>query len=226
MAATRRPHGTPAGEPGTDQRPAARGGRPRDPSLDDRILAETFALMTEVGYRGLRIDAVAARAGVPKSTIYRRWSSLAELAVDAVDTALGERTPPCTDDPLADLAAAIVRAHSYLTTPPLDVALPQLALELTASPQAQVAYRERVIAPLRDGAVDAVARALAAGRWRGPDPQTSVDMLIGTVAYRLTYLGHVATLEETFTIAEAVAGCPLPRPDAAPGPVPGAPGSS
>lgn len=193
-----------------------RGGRPRDTTLDARILAETFALMAAHGYRGLRIDAVAARAGVPKSTIYRRWSSLAELAVDAVDSALGDRTLVRTDDPLADLAAAIVRAHAYLTTPPLDTALPQLAIELTASPQAQASYRERVIAPLRDGAVDAVARAIAAGLWQGPDAQMSVDMMIGTVAYRLTYLGHAACLEEIFAIAEAVAGRRLPRPDAAP----------
>ena len=194
----------------TTERP--RGGRPRDTTLDARILAETFALMTEVGYRGLRIDAVAARAGVPKSTIYRRWPSLAELAVDAVDTALGERTLPRTDDPLADLSAAIVRAHAYLTTPPLDTALPQLAIELTASPQAQASYRERVIAPLRGAAIDAVARAVAAGCWNGPDAETSVDMMIGTVAYRLTYLGHVASLDEVFAVAEAVAGRPLPRP--------------
>lgn len=202
----------------TTKRP--RGGRPRDTTLDARILAQTFALMAEVGYRGLRIDAVATRAGVPKSTIYRRWSSLAELAVDAVDTALGERTPARTQDPLADLAAAIVRAHAYLTTPPLDAALPQLAAELTASPQAQDSYRERVIAPLRGGAIDAVARAIDAGLWAGPDAEMSVDMMIGTVAYRLTYLGHAATLEETFAIAEAVAGRRLPRPGGPGGPEP------
>lgn len=192
--------------------PRPRGGRPRDPSLDARILAETFALMTQVGYHGLRIDAVAERAGVPKSTIYRRWSSLAELAVDAMDTALGERHLPPTDDPLADLAAVVHVAHGYLTTPPLATALPQLAMELTASPEAQASYRERVIAPLRDAAVNAVARAAATGQWPGPDPETSVDMIIGTVAYRLTYLGQVATEEQVFEVAEAVARRPLPRP--------------
>ncbi|WP_257210817.1 helix-turn-helix domain-containing protein [Actinomyces ruminis] len=75
----------------TRRRSVGRGGRPRDTALDKRILQETFALLTERGLHGLRADQVAARAGVPKSTIYRRWSSLAELAVDAVDAALGPR---------------------------------------------------------------------------------------------------------------------------------------
>ena len=71
----------------TDSR--RRSGRPRDASVDVRVLRETFDLLAEKGFRGLRIDEVARRAGVPKSTIYRRWSSLVELAVDAVDAALG-----------------------------------------------------------------------------------------------------------------------------------------
>lgn len=73
----------------TDSR--RRSGRPRDASVDVRVLRETFDLLAEKGFRGLRIDEVARRAGVPKSTIYRRWSSLVELAVDAVDAALGPR---------------------------------------------------------------------------------------------------------------------------------------
>ena len=162
----------------------SRGGRPRDASLDARILSETCALLAARGFRGLRIDEVARRAGVPKSTIYRRWPSLAELAVDAVDAALGPRERPPGDDPLADLSAIIVRAHACFAASPLAASLPQLAAELAAHSQAAAAYRERVIAPLRNGAIDAVGRALEAGRWPGPDPATSVDMMLGTVAYQ------------------------------------------
>ena len=178
----------------------SRGGRPRDASLDARILSETCALLAARGFRGLRIDEVARRAGMPKSTIYRRWPSLAELAVDAVDAALGPRERPPGDDPLADLSAIIVRAHACFAASPLAASLPQLAAELTAHPQAAETYRERVIAPLRNGAIDAVGRALEAGRWPGPDPATSVDMMLGTVAYRYTYLSHTANPDETFAI--------------------------
>ena len=192
----------------------SRGGRPRDASLDARILSETCALLAARGFRGLRIDEVARRAGVPKSTIYRRWPSLAELAVDAVDAALGPRERPPGDDPLADLSAFVVRAHACFAASPLAGVLPQIALELVGRPEAQAAYRDRVIAPLRNSAIDAVERARAAGQWPGPDPVTSVDMMIGTIAYRLNYLGCASSLEEAFEVAEAVARRSLPRPSA------------
>ena len=149
---------------------------------------------------------------MPKSTIYRRWPSLVDLAVDAVDTAMGSRECEPGEDPLADLSAIIVRAHAFFTTSPLSGSLPQIALGLIGHPEAQAAYRDRIIAPLRNGAIDAVTRAAAAGRWQGPDPATSVDMMIGTVLYRLTYLGVEMSLEEAFELVETVAGRPLPRP--------------
>ena len=128
---------------------------------------------------------------------------MAELAVDAVDAALGPRERPPGDNPLADLNAIIVRAHACFAASPLAASLPQLAAELATHPQAAEAYRERVIAPLRNGVIDVVGRALEAGRWPGPDPATSVDMMLGTVAYRYTYLGHTTDLDEAFAIAEA-----------------------
>jgi len=73
---------------------------------------------------------------------------------------------------------------------PLADVLPQIALELIGRPEAQAAYRDRVIAPLRNSAIDAVTRARAVGQWPGPDPAMSVDLMIGAVAYRLNYLGH------------------------------------
>lgn len=193
----------------------ARGGRPRDAALDKRILQETFSLLTEKGLHGLRVDQVAARAGVPKSTIYRRWSSLTELAVDAVDAALGPRKFPAGENPLEDLSRLIVHTYRLVMHQSRTTALLGLGAELAGNTQAATAYRERVIAPLREGAVDAVARAAAAGLWNGPDPGTSVDMLVGTLLYRMLYLGGSPDLDEVFRVAELVAGRELPRPDAA-----------
>ncbi|MBO0730120.1 MAG: TetR/AcrR family transcriptional regulator [Acidimicrobiaceae bacterium] len=59
-------------------------GRPRDPTLDERIQTATLELLAEVGYDLLSMDAVVARAGASKATVYRRWGSKAQLVVDAV----------------------------------------------------------------------------------------------------------------------------------------------
>lgn len=194
-----------------------RVGRPRDPEVDGRVLGAAFEIMSEVGFRGLRADALAARSGVPKSTIYRRWSSLADLAVDAVDARLGPRTPVATDDPLADVASLITLTHGILTNAGLVHTLPQLAHELIGRPDAAEAYRTRVVGPLRDGAIAAVDRAAAAGLWDGPDAATSVDLLIGMLLYRATHLGRTPSLDDCFAVADVIAGRPLPRGRAAPG---------
>ena len=202
--------------PSGDNRAGGRGGRPRDTTVDQRILQATTSLLTQKGFRGLRVDDVARSAGVPKSTIYRRWPSLTDLAVAAVDDALGDRETVISDDPLDDLAQIVVRTHTLLINSPLAGTLPQLALDLVNRPETARLYRERVISPLRDAAIDAVQRAIEQASWEGPDAEMSVDMMIGTGLYRHNYLGHMPTLEEAFAIADTVADRRLPRPDSSP----------
>src|SRR5213595_3500622 len=69
-------------------RPAVMG-RPRDSSRDQAILDAALALLTEVGYEQLSIEAVAGRSGVAKTTIYRRYRDKAALVTAAVE----RRTP-------------------------------------------------------------------------------------------------------------------------------------
>ena len=64
--------------------PTPRLGRRRDHTRDREILDSTLAVLEEVGYDGMTIDMVATRAKAGKATVYRRWSSKAELVVDAV----------------------------------------------------------------------------------------------------------------------------------------------
>lgn len=58
-------------------------GRPLDMSRNEVILTTTLQLLAENGFDALTIDAVAAKAKVGKATIYRRWSSKADLVIDA-----------------------------------------------------------------------------------------------------------------------------------------------
>src|SRR4051794_40193012 len=59
-------------------------GRPRDAQIDSGILEATRALLLEVGYAGVGMESVAARAGVGKPTVYRRYSTKAALVYEAV----------------------------------------------------------------------------------------------------------------------------------------------
>lgn len=71
-----------------DQRPGGRAERVRA-----AVLAAASELLTEVGYEDLRIEDVAARAGVHKTTVYRRWTSKAELTADAATLHSAEAVP-------------------------------------------------------------------------------------------------------------------------------------
>jgi AcrR family transcriptional regulator len=58
-------------------------GRPRSETSRTAILESAFAMMGDRGYDAMSIEAVAARAGVGKATVYRWWKTKAEMAVDA-----------------------------------------------------------------------------------------------------------------------------------------------
>ena len=73
--------------------PPAERGRAQDRSRDDLIIGATLQLLGENGYHGLTMTDVAARAGVSKATLYRRWTTKADLVADAVAT-LNPLEPP------------------------------------------------------------------------------------------------------------------------------------
>lgn len=84
-----------------EQRPGGRAARVRR-----SVLGATTELLAEVGYEELTVDEVARRAGVHKTTVYRRWPTKAELITDAVDEQSAENVPiPDTGSLHGDLRA-------------------------------------------------------------------------------------------------------------------------
>ena len=82
-----------------EQRPGGRATRVRSAVLD-----ATSALLTEVGYDELSVEEVASRAGVHKTTVYRRWPTKPELIADAAQVQAAEAVPiPDTGTLLGDL---------------------------------------------------------------------------------------------------------------------------
>ena len=91
-----------------------RGGRYLDSSRDLVLREAALALLAEVGYDRLTMDAVAARARAAKTTIYRRWRDKAELVVDSLNSLKGVPNIPDTGslrDDLRALAESITSAE-------------------------------------------------------------------------------------------------------------------
>lgn len=108
----------------------------------------TLELGQEIGYAKLSIEAVAARAGAGKHTVYRRWSSKGALLLDSL---LSLNEPglnyPDTGDIVADLRVQIYAAVDLLTRPPFGPLFQALIGEAQHAPQVATALNERFIAP-------------------------------------------------------------------------------
>ncbi|MBV8691357.1 MAG: TetR/AcrR family transcriptional regulator [Actinobacteria bacterium] len=90
-------------------------GRPRDPACDAAILRATLEAFEAGGYPGVSIEGVAARAGVAKATVYRRFASKADLVVEAVRSGAHiEDHLPDTGDLRADLVEMMRTLLGYL----------------------------------------------------------------------------------------------------------------
>ena len=88
--------------------PARRRGRPRREGADEEILAIARDLLREKGYRDFTVDEVAARAGVAKTTVYRRWPSKGALAAAILAPLVGEVVAA------GDLAGLLARLAALL----------------------------------------------------------------------------------------------------------------
>jgi AcrR family transcriptional regulator len=177
------------GDPPLPPRPRAvrSVGRPRDPRVDAAVLEATRALLIEVGYEQLTIEAIARRAGVHRPAVYRRWSSKAELVHDAVYPA-GDTTLrlPDSGDFVRDLRALVRNAIAIFSRPEVRAAVPGLMAAMRTDPELG-----RSLAPrLEAGARREFSRWLAAAVRRRAarpliDADTVLDLLAGTILFRL-----------------------------------------
>jgi AcrR family transcriptional regulator len=170
------------------------------------VLTATLEILAERQLHGLRADLVAQRAGVPKSSIYRRWPSMTRLAIDAVEHAVGPRPFEPSSDPADDIRRLVELVYRSLIANPLRHTIVQIAGELLADPEVADDYRARVVLPLRAAAIDAVARGTAAGAWSIADPELAVDMVIGAIIYRMVYLDVEVTLDQALRTIDLISG--------------------
>ncbi|MFJ7260358.1 TetR/AcrR family transcriptional regulator [Streptomyces globosus] len=170
--------------------PAGRG-RPRDERSGAAIMKAAGELLMENGYAGLSIGAVAARAGVGKDTVYRRWSGKPELVYEAVFTAADTADVPDTGVLEEDLAAVVQSLIDEFSAPPAAAALPGLLADFAATPELRATIRSRFLRPARERLVVVFDRAEQRGETGADLPVDLVlDTLAGAVFFHLGIVGE------------------------------------
>ena len=169
-----------------------RGGRRRSLATEQAILQVTRELLVECGVQGLTIEKVAARAGVAKTTIYRRWRDKDELALAVVLDMVEQVVKlPELGDTRAELLAFVNAAVKVLGSTLMGRVMQGLVSDLATDPELAQAFRERVVS-VRDSEVERlVERGIARGDLRpDTDPGLAHELLIGPVYYRLLLTGQ------------------------------------
>jgi AcrR family transcriptional regulator len=164
-----------------------RTGRPRDDSRDADILDAARAELSERGYERMTMAGVAARAGAGKATVYRRWSSKAELVIDTIvctaQGALRLDDVPDTGSLRGDFAALRALKHR---DEGVWGALAGIAAELQHSPELAAVAEDRLVRPRVAVVRGLLERAAARGELA---PGLNLDLLAtvptAMLAYRL-----------------------------------------
>jgi len=181
-------------------------GRPRDPQVDRAILTATLELLGEDGFDGLSIEAVAARAGVGKTTVYRRWPSKIPLVVDAL-TAMKPPTPSVIPDDVTT-REALVRAMGGFTKPHEGSAARVLAGLVDAMSRNQElakAVRAVLVTERQRGLVEVIERGKRRGEIRPDvDARVMIDLLGGPMVLRRLITGDPVNQRLAHAIVDLV----------------------
>jgi AcrR family transcriptional regulator len=172
----------------TDSRLDPRVERSRQAILD----ATRELLAAQGGVGSLTVEAVAARSGVAKKTIYRRWRNKWELALDAVMIDMLPRfaDPADVGDTRKELTAYLNSVIKTFASKPYGPAMQGLVSQIATEPELARLYRERVVEPRRQQLAPVIERGIARGDLR-PDTDLELlhEFLLGPMFYRLFLSG-------------------------------------
>ena len=168
-------------------------GRPRSDRVHRAILDATRELLVAGGFAGLRLEHVAARAGVGKATIYRRWSSKEALALELLmELAAPHIAVRETGDTRGELLAAVTNAMRALTDTPFGPVIRALLSQIAINPSLGDPFRRSVVQARREEVARVIARGVTRGDLR-PDVDIDVatELLVGPVYFRLMFGGEL-----------------------------------
>ncbi|MEO3773177.1 TetR/AcrR family transcriptional regulator [Micromonospora sp. B9E7] len=193
---------------------------------DEITAAIRRALMQElaaVGYGRLSIEAVARRAGVSKTAIYRRWSSKHDLVLEIVASAAHGKLPALDTGTLRGDLALLFQAVAHALRHPLaSQIIPDLLAEAARNPSIDETLRRVLHARQQEIGGRLVTRAVQRGELPADtDPDAAVDLIVGPLYWRLAIArlpltdGYLDDLVESVA-AGLGADSALPRPRPAP----------
>jgi AcrR family transcriptional regulator len=166
-----------------------RPGRPRSPEAHAAILRAALELAVEGGLRGLSMEAIAARAGVGKATIYRRWKSKEALFAEAIASIALNPQVPDTGSVRGDFEAAS-RAAVGRMAPEAFRVLPRLLADAADDPDLLEALQQSLVRPRRAAIAAIVRRGVERGELRADlDVDLVSEMLLGPMIARVLMSG-------------------------------------
>lgn len=173
----------------------ARRGRPRDERLDADIVGAAIDVLAESGFDRFSVESVAARAGVAKTSVYRRFSSRGDLIVAALEHLGEEPLPDVSGSARAQILAIVVAIRAGSP----DSSRGRILMHAIGSDDPGLAdlVHARVLSGRSRLLRSAIADGIASGELRaGLDIDAAVAALVGPVLY----LGMWRNLESTRTL--------------------------
>jgi AcrR family transcriptional regulator len=165
-------------------------GRPRRRATDRAILNGALELVAERGYDGLTMEGIAARAGVAKTTVYRRWSSRDEVLEAASEQFVTEIGVPDTGTIRGDLLELLENAVRVYSGLPGRV-MPGLVSAMAQQPSLARRVRGGFLASRRGVLRAVLHRGIERGELRPEiDIELTLDLLGGPLMYRLLVTGQ------------------------------------
>jgi AcrR family transcriptional regulator len=194
--------------------PTPRRGRPRSDKLHQAILDATRDLIVENGFADLHLEHVAARAGVGKTTIYRRWASKEALALELL---LALASPHIaidqTGDTREELTAAINNAIHGLTRSAFGPVIRALLSNIADNPALGDPFRATVVRARRAEIAAVIERGIERGDLnRDVKMDVATELLVGPVYFRLVFGGELNDEFATSVVDTLLQGLAPRRP--------------
>ena len=134
-------------------------GRPRSAKSHQAILKATLELLGEVGFEAMSIEGISTRAGVGKSTIYRRYSSKEELVADAIENIRQDLVIPNTGNLWSDLDELVENAAQITLTPLGRQTVAKIISSACGNSQFARVYWTKYLQPRREAFAVVIERA-------------------------------------------------------------------